>query len=196
MRYLSVSHAHTTTQNFPSCYQLEGSAIAKQLVFRLDLFIICLFFSLAQKRQSQATPKSTSEKYSPLEDGAEGFPIDPPSGTENGFPQSGHPGPHGNLWTKNVNKDVRSYSSMRVPNGPQLRIQRSYKPRSGADFSNFPASVAARGSSNLRYNQLDVTEPSEKQMLDGPSSTHKKDYGVGGKDLTAMVSYDNKLFSH
>jgi len=139
-----------------------------------------------QKRQSQANPKSTSDKYSPLEDGAEGFPIDPPSGAENGFPQSGHPGPYGNLWAKNVNKDVRSHSSMRVPNGPQLRTQGSYRPQSGADFSNLPAPAAAKGSSNSRYNRLDVTEPSEKQMLDRPSSTYRKDYGVGGKDSTAM----------
>ncbi|KAG1331237.1 putative serine/threonine-protein kinase [Cocos nucifera] len=144
-----------------------------------------------QNRQSQANPKSTSEKYSPLEDGAEGFPIDPPLRAENGFPQSGQPGAYGNLWPKNVNKDVRSYSSMRVPNGPQLRTQRSYRPQSGADFSTFPASVAAKGSSNSRYNPLDVTEPSEKQMLDRPSSAYKKDYGVGGKDSTA-IGYGSK----
>lgn len=143
-----------------------------------------------QKRQSQANPKSTSVRYSPLEDDAEGFPIEPPSGAENGFPQSGHHGAYGNLRTKKVNKDDqrmvpgRSYSSMRVPNGPQLQTQRSCRPESGADYSNFPASAAAKGSS--RYNQLDIAEPSEKQMLDRPSSTYKKDYGIGGKDSTAM----------
>ncbi|XP_010912690.1 probable serine/threonine-protein kinase At1g54610 [Elaeis guineensis] len=144
-----------------------------------------------QKQQAQTNPKCTSEKYCPLEDGAEGFPIDPHSGAENGFPQSGQPGVYGNLRPKNVNKDVRSCSSMRVPNGPQLRTQRSYRPQSGADFSNFPASVAAKGSSNSRYDRLDVTEPSEKQMLDRPSSTYKKDYGVGGKDSTA-IGYGSK----
>lgn len=144
-----------------------------------------------QKQQSQANPKSTFEKYSSLEDGADGFPLDPPSGAENGFPQSGHPVAYGNSWAKKV-KDQhrmvpgRSYSSTRVPNGPQLRTQRSYRPQSGAD-PNFPDSVAAKGSSN-RYSRFDVTEPSEKQMLDRQYSTHKKDYGVGGKDSTAMVS--------
>ncbi|XP_038989511.1 probable serine/threonine-protein kinase At1g54610 [Phoenix dactylifera] len=143
-----------------------------------------------QKQQSPANPKSTTEKYSPLEDGVEGFPLDPASGVENGFPQSGHPGAYGNSWTKKVHKDEhrmvpgRSYGSMRVPNGPQLRTQRSYGPQSGAD-PNFPASVAAKGSSN-GYSRLDVTVPSEKQMLDRPYSTHKKDYGVGGKDSIAM----------
>uniref|UniRef100_A0A6I9RQQ3 [RNA-polymerase]-subunit kinase n=1 Tax=Elaeis guineensis var. tenera TaxID=51953 RepID=A0A6I9RQQ3_ELAGV len=143
-----------------------------------------------QKRESQANPKSTGEKFSPLEDGVEGFPLDPPSGAENGFPQSGHPGAYGNSWTQKVNKDEhrmvpgRSYSSMRVPNGPQLRTQTSYRPQSGAD-PKFTDSVAAKGSSN-RYSRLDVTEPSEKQMLDRPCSTHKKDYGVGGKDSTVM----------
>ncbi|XP_073007494.1 probable serine/threonine-protein kinase At1g54610 isoform X1 [Typha latifolia] len=137
-----------------------------------------------QKRQIQANAKSNSEKYNPQEDSGSGFPIEPPQ-----LPTAMHTNGFGSSWYKGNQNDHRrvpgrTYSSVRVPNGPQLRKQTSFIPQSGGT----DLSMGARGNTNSRYNRLDAAEPSEKQVLDGPSSSHKKDLGT--KDLT--VGYGSK----
>ncbi|RWW77812.1 hypothetical protein BHE74_00013990 [Ensete ventricosum] len=102
--------------------------------------------------------------------------------THTGFYHSG---------TRNVNQEElsipgRSYSSVRVSNGPQLQTQRSYMHQSGA--ANFSGSVAPRSTANSRYNRHDVTEPSDKHTLDGPASVHKKDGRIVTKDSTVVCS--------
>lgn len=80
----------------------------------------------------------------------------------------------------------RSYSSVRVSNGPQSQTHRSYMHQSGA--ANFSGSVAPRSTANSRYNRHDVTEPSDKHTLDGPASVHKKDGRIVTKDSTVVCS--------
>ncbi|XP_020246185.1 probable serine/threonine-protein kinase At1g54610 [Asparagus officinalis] len=131
-----------------------------------------------QKRQ--ANNKCTSQKYSPLEDTAAGFPIEPPSG--DGYRCAGstmHPGAYGNLRNKNIKDDRqtipgRSVSNLKVVNGVELRTQRSYRSQYGdaGDLSNF----ASRNKATLR-------------CIDRPASTHRKDDG-GGKD--SAMGYGNK----
>jgi len=142
-----------------------------------------------------ANNKSTSEKYSPLEDSGAGFPIEPLSG-EHVYPCVGsamHPGAYGNSRSNNMRDgDLRAAAGRSVSNlksnGPQLRTQRSYMPQYGdAGDSSVFSEMASRNTTNLRYNRLDVVEPSEKQHgLGRPASTHKKD--KGGKDST-MVKF-------
>ncbi|URE41686.1 kinase family [Musa troglodytarum] len=142
-----------------------------------------------QKRQPQANPKTSSEKYNAqYDESRSGFSIDPPVGTaQNGFYHPGmHTGGFGSSFTKEENQEEpqvpgRPYSSMGAANDPRLQTQRSYMPLSGAAF--FPGSAAARSTANSRYNRLDVAEPSDKHILDRPASTHKKD------DRTASKGY-------
>lgn len=126
-----------------------------------------------------------------------GFPIEPPGGTsQNGFFQSGvHPNAFGSSRSKKVYDEElrpgpsRTYSSLRVPNDPQLKTQRSYRPQSGvADFADISGSFAARSTATSTYNRLDVAKPSEKHALDRPSSSQKKDGTIGRKDSTSVSS--------
>uniref|UniRef100_A0A6V7QG98 [RNA-polymerase]-subunit kinase n=1 Tax=Ananas comosus var. bracteatus TaxID=296719 RepID=A0A6V7QG98_ANACO len=141
-----------------------------------------------QKRQAHANPKSTSEKYNPQEDGGAGFPIEP-SGLQTGMHAPGI----GSTWYDNKGNHGdhrtvpgRTYSSVRVSNGPQLQSQRSYVPQpGGTDFI-----MPARTTANSRYNRLDVAEPCEKQVLDRPASSHKKDLGI--KDTSLSYGAKNK----
>ncbi|CAL9120016.1 unnamed protein product [Musa textilis] len=153
-----------------------------------------------KKWRAQANPKSISEKYDPQDDSVSGFPIEPPGGTsQNGFFQSGvHPNAFGSSWSKKVHHaelrpvPSRTYSSLRVPNDPQLKTQRSYRPRSGvADFADISGSFAARNTSTSTHNRLDVAKPSEKHALDRPSSSQKKDGTIGRKDSTS--SYGTRI---
>ncbi|XP_065013550.1 probable serine/threonine-protein kinase At1g54610 isoform X2 [Musa acuminata AAA Group] len=147
--------------------------------------------NVEQKWRAQANPKSISEKYDPQDDSVSGFPIEPPGGTsQNGFFQSGvHPNAFGSSRSKKVYHEElrpvpsRTYSSLRVPNDPQLKTQRSYRPQSGfADFADISGSFAARSTATSTYNHLDVAKPSEKHALDRPSSSQKKDGTIGRKD--------------
>ncbi|XP_020111597.1 probable serine/threonine-protein kinase At1g54610 [Ananas comosus] len=145
-----------------------------------------------QKRHVQANPKSRSVKYSPLEDSGAGFPIEPP-----GLPAAMHTAQFGSTWyNKKGNHDdhrgvpERTYSSVRVANGPQLKTQRSYKPQAGGtDLHSLSVSAAGRSTAHPRYNRLDIVESSEKHVLDRPASSHKKDLGV--KD--SAVGYGGKI---
>lgn len=138
-----------------------------------------------QKRQAQANPKSTSEKYNPQEDGGAGFPIEP-SGLQTGMHAPGI----GSTWYDNKGNHGdhrtvpgRTYSSVRVSNGPQLQSQRSYVHQpGGTDFI-----MPARTTANSRYNRLDVAEPCEKQVLDRPASSHKKDLGIKDTSLVSTI---------
>ncbi|CAL9763423.1 unnamed protein product [Musa acuminata subsp. burmannicoides] len=147
-----------------------------------------------KKWRAQANPKSISEKYDPQDDSVSGFPIEPPGGTsQNGFFQSGvHPNTFGSSRSKKVYHEElrpvpsRTYSSLRVPNDPQLKTQRSYRPQSGvADFADISGSFAARSTATSTYNRLDVAKPSEKHALDRPSSSQKKEATIGRKDSTS-----------
>ncbi|XP_009385619.3 probable serine/threonine-protein kinase At1g54610 [Musa acuminata AAA Group] len=140
------------------------------------------------EQQAQTNPKSISEKYNNAQDEiGPGFLIDTPVGTTHtGFYHSG---------TRNVNQEElsipgRSYSSVRVSNGPQSQTHRSYMHQSGA--ANFSGSVAPRSTANSRYNRHDVTEPSDKHTLDGPASVHKKDGRIVTKDSTVDYGTRNK----
>ncbi|KAK1287143.1 putative serine/threonine-protein kinase [Acorus calamus] len=173
-----------------------------------------------QRRQGQSNPKSSSEKYNPQEDGGSGFPIDPPkAAAQNGFTHSGtfmHP--NTSSWNKKADETQtipgRVSGSVRSLNGPELKTSRSYMPQAGADLSNMSGLVAARKNvksdnhreknadphwpenrPNARYNPLDVGESSEKQewthhLLDRPTSSHKKDERVTGREST--VGYGTK----
>ncbi|XP_072970266.1 probable serine/threonine-protein kinase At1g09600 [Typha angustifolia] len=144
-----------------------------------------------QKRHGQQNAKSSSEKYTPQEDSGSGFRIEPP-----GLPAAMQTSGFGSTWHKKGNHDDhrtvpgRSYSSVRVSNGPQLKTQRSHMPQSGVtiELYNSSGSAAARSTANSRYNRLDVAETSEKHVLDRPASSHKKDLGI--KDTT--VGYGGK----
>ncbi|KAK1323038.1 putative serine/threonine-protein kinase [Acorus calamus] len=168
-----------------------------------------------QRRQGQSNSKSSSEKYNPQEDGGSGFPIDPPkAAAQNGFSHSGtfmHP--NTSSWNKKADETRtipgRVSGSVRGLNGPELKTSRSYMPQAGADLSNMSGLVAARKNvksdnhreknadphwpenrPNARYNPLDVGESSEKQewthhLLDRPTSSHKKDERVTGRESTA-----------
>ncbi|RWW62970.1 hypothetical protein BHE74_00029890 [Ensete ventricosum] len=153
--------------------------------------------TLFLKWRAQANPKSISEKYDPQDDSVSGFPIEPPGGaSQNGFFQSGvHPNAFGSSRSKRVYHEElqpvpsRTYSSLRVPNDPQLKTQRSYRPQSGvADFADISGSYAARSTATSRCSRLDVAKPSEKHALDRPSSSHKKDGTIGRKDSTSVSS--------
>ncbi|KAH0452411.1 hypothetical protein IEQ34_019710 [Dendrobium chrysotoxum] len=142
-----------------------------------------------KKWRDQSNTKSTSEKYSPLEEVGSGFPIDPPRGAPHGLSHSNttlHPSAFGK------NDDIRTIpnqasSTMWAPNVPRLRSQRSYMPQNsgGMDFTNSKSSMSST------YNRIDVAESSEKQhVLDRPSSTYKGDDKVGAKE--AVMSYGGK----
>lgn len=124
----------------------------------------------------QSNPKSVSEKYDPLDDDSgSGFPIDPPG------PADMHTGGFGSTWCnkKDENRAVpgRTYSSVRVANGPQLKTDQSNRPQPGStDFHNFAG--ASRNSGQIRYNRLDVADPVEKNGFERPGSSHKKDLGT------------------
>ncbi|WOL01585.1 hypothetical protein Cni_G10302 [Canna indica] len=144
-----------------------------------------------QKRRPN--PKSISEKYDPQDDGGSGFPIEPPGGmAQNGFSHSGvHSKAFGSSRSNKLNQEElqhvpsRTYSSLRVPNGPQLKSQRSYRPHAGvADLSDISGSLApSRSTVSSKSNRLDVGEPSDKQhTLDRPSSMQKKDDAIRSKD--------------
>ncbi|KAG0499850.1 hypothetical protein HPP92_004541 [Vanilla planifolia] len=139
-----------------------------------------------QKWQTQTNTKSNSEKYSTLEDGGSGFPIDPPRGAPNGLSHS-KTSLHPSFGKKDDNKIIPNHTSstLRVRNGPQLRLQGSYTPSSvGMDFTH------SRNNMSSRYNRLDVAEPSEKHVLDRPSSAYKRDDGVEAKETS--IGYDSK----
>ncbi|RWW25681.1 hypothetical protein GW17_00009971 [Ensete ventricosum] len=130
-----------------------------------------------------------------------GVPIDSPVGTaQNGFYQLDvHPGGNGATLTKKVNqKEMRvpgpSDSWARVSNDSQFRKQRSYIHLSGAD--GVPGSVAARTTANIRYNRLDVTESSDKHILDRAASTHKKDDRTVSKESTIVYGTGNKKIQY
>ncbi|XP_072973967.1 probable serine/threonine-protein kinase At1g54610 [Typha angustifolia] len=163
-----------------------------------------------QKRLVHENPKSRSYKYIPQEDGGSGFPVDPLGKTaENGFPHRVplvYPG--------------RSSTSFGRPNGPEQKTYRSYMPQGGvAGLSNFSGPLGARSNAerfdNLRvnskhpylpedrsgssYNQAGVADTSDKQewthhLLDRPSSSHKKDDGVGRKEpIVANGTKKNRI---
>ncbi|KAJ3696765.1 hypothetical protein LUZ61_000470 [Rhynchospora tenuis] len=129
-----------------------------------------------QKRNMQSNPKSVSEKYDPSEDDSgSGFPIDPPG------PADMHTGGFGSTWCnkKDDNRAVpgRTYSSVRVANGPPSKNDRTYRPQPGStDLHNFAG--ASRNSGQARYNRLDVADQVDKNGLDRPGSSHKKDLGI------------------
>ncbi|XP_065007331.1 probable serine/threonine-protein kinase At1g54610 isoform X1 [Musa acuminata AAA Group] len=136
-----------------------------------------------QKLQVQANPKSISHKYNPQDE------TGPEATARNGFSHSGvHPNGLGPSWTRKRNQEQlrqmpsRTYSSVRVSNGPQLKTQMSYRPQPGvADFSDISGSLAARNTANSTHNRL--AEPAARHALDR-LSTHKKDDSLGGKDQT------------
>lgn len=77
-----------------------------------------------------------------------GFPIDPPGTAAYGYSHTGtsmHPA-YGSSWNNKAGGDLgmipgRSASTLRVPNGPQLRTQRSYLPQpAGSELFNLQAS--------------------------------------------------------
>ncbi|KAJ8484232.1 hypothetical protein OPV22_016717 [Ensete ventricosum] len=147
-----------------------------------------------QKQQAQAYNAQDAESRS-------GVPIDSPVGTaQNGFYQLDvHPGGYGATLTKKVNqKEMRvpgpSDSWARVSNDSQFRKQRSYIHLSGAD--GVPGSVAARTTANIRYNRLDVTESSDKHILDRAASTHKKDDRTVSKESTIVYGTGNKKIQY
>ncbi|CAL9187438.1 unnamed protein product [Musa hybrid cultivar] len=147
-----------------------------------------------QKQQAQAYNAQDAERRS-------GFPIDSAVGTaQNGFYQLGvHPGGYGTTLTKKVNQEEMrvpgpSKSSARVSNDSQLQKQRSYIHLSGAD--GIPGSVAARTTANSRYNRLDVTESSDKHILDRAASTHKKDDRTVSKESTIVYGTRNKKIQY
>lgn len=144
-----------------------------------------------QKRQIQANPRTSSDKYNPQEDGGTGFLIDLSRGTaENGFSHHGHSGASRSTWNKKGYEGEAQMFSGHLPatlvqsNGPDAKMQRTYIPRGGAaELSNFSGLVAARSSTtkldyhregakhlnwpehrpSSKHNQLDVADGSEKQ---------------------------------
>jgi hypothetical protein len=123
----------------------------------------------------QSNPKSISEKYLLEDDSGSGFPLEPPG------PADIHTGGFGSTWCnkKDDSRAVpgRTYSSVRVANGPQMKTDQSNRPQPGStDFHNFAG--PGRNSAQSRYNQLDVAEPVDKIGFERPGSSHKKDPGI------------------
>ncbi|WOL04116.1 putative serine/threonine-protein kinase [Canna indica] len=140
-----------------------------------------------QKQQSQTNLGSSSRKYNKK------YGI----GTaQSGTYHSGmHTGEFGSSWSQKENQQDprisgRSYSSVRVSNGPQLLTQRSYMHQPGT--TDFADSMVARSTANSGYNRLDVVEPSDKHALDRPASTYKKDNVIARKDSAVGYGTRNK----
>lgn len=158
------------------------------------------FLLLVQKRPAQTNPKSSSYKYSTEDESGSGFPMDLPVRTaENCFFHSGmNPRVLVPSSSKNVSKEdtripERSYSSVRVSNGPQLQKQGSYMHLSGSAY--LSSSTVARSSTSSRYNQLDVAEPADKHTLERPDSTHRKDDRKMSKEPTVVCTSMTPLSS-
>lgn len=142
---------------------------------------------MLQTWRGQPNTKSASDKYSPLEEAASGFPIDPPRVAQNGLPNSNssmHPSAFGSSWIKK--DDMRTInhvsSTVRVPNGAQLRSQKScISPSGGMEFANTSNSMSSQ------HGRLDVAESKEKQReLVRTSSTQKRDGRNGGQETTIV----------
>ncbi|KAG6514527.1 probable serine/threonine-protein kinase At1g54610 [Zingiber officinale] len=131
----------------------------------------------AQERQNShgyLNTKSIGKKYEEQDDAASGFPMEPPGGPSQNV--SSHPGIHPNALVSTLSgrkqeqarhAPSRTYSSMRVPNGLQLRPQTSYRPHlGGADFSDISGSFATRGNAGSRQNQLDGGRHAEHKKND------------------------------
>ncbi|WOL14289.1 putative serine/threonine-protein kinase [Canna indica] len=104
-----------------------------------------------------------------------------------------HPGGSSQI-NKTDEDGARSYTSMRVSNGPQMQKQRSYRPLPGAvDLSD---SATKKNTANSRYNRLDVGEPSDKLVLDRSTSTHKKDDRILSKESTIGYGTRKKNFQY
>ncbi|WOL12682.1 putative serine/threonine-protein kinase [Canna indica] len=136
--------------------------------------------------QAQANPKCISDKFDPQEDTGSAVPVVPTVGTaQNGFSHSGvHPNACGSTWTKRGNQPQlrampsRTYSSVREPNGPQLKTQVSFMPQQGvADFNDISGSLAPRNHANSRYNKLDVADT--KHETAGNKDPAPQAYGGG-----------------
>ncbi|PIA47138.1 hypothetical protein AQUCO_01400085v1 [Aquilegia coerulea] len=152
-----------------------------------------------QKRQAQTNPKSTSEKYNPQEDGANGFPIDPPRGNESIT--------YGSSWNKNVMEGGNpAFGSSRK--GSELRNQRSYMPQGASEHSSLTTSRSsarldytrernshprwAEKQLSSKYNKLDDPDPSH-HLLDRPASSHKKDDKGYGPPKKNRIHYSGPL---
>lgn len=165
------------------------------LVLLLLVNLVLKSILLFQHRLVQVNPKSSSYKYTPKEDGASGFPIDPPGVLpENGFPHRTGPAiPH-------LAHAGRTTSNLGRPSNGQM-------PRfNGPDITNFsgPIGMGARASV-LRMDSM--KESMNKQgnktgsrlssytggagggvvdytshLLERPSTSHRKDEPVATKE--------------
>ncbi|KAL0917675.1 hypothetical protein M5K25_012754 [Dendrobium thyrsiflorum] len=143
-----------------------------------------------QRWQGQPNPKSASDKYRALEEAGSGFPIDPPRVAQNDLANSNltmHTSAFGSSWIKKDDMRMinRASSTVWVPNGAQLRSQKSCIPPSGG------MELANTSSMSSRHSRLDAAEPNEKRrVLDRTFSSQKRDVMTGGQETT--IGYGGK----
>ncbi|WOL15618.1 putative serine/threonine-protein kinase [Canna indica] len=151
-----------------------------------------------QIRKIQGNLRTSSDKYQPMKEVLSGFQVDHPRrAAENGFSHGGPLRHSGRL------------STTGVPNGQEMETHVSYLPQGRAeDFPTTSGQVVSRSNTarldrwqsnrhmhlpgnqaGSKYNHLDVSDSSEKQewthhLLDGPSSSQKKDDRAGDKEST------------
>ncbi|KAK6915889.1 Protein kinase domain [Dillenia turbinata] len=165
-----------------------------------------------QKRRTLLNPISQSEEFNPEQDGASGFPIEPPGGAlQNGVSEPGQCQSSQNI---DRDKDEALIVPEGARNAPEIKAQMSYV---AAQLSRFSGSVAVRGtsqfdltrdgssrsqwpedSSSTRFNQMNGAKISGKHewlhhLLDGPKSSHRKE---SGKDSSAAAYASNKNWIH
>ncbi|KAF5936829.1 hypothetical protein HYC85_024335 [Camellia sinensis] len=101
-----------------------------------------------QRLQGHSNPKSINVKYNPQEDGALGFPIDPPTGLgKSGFTHSSsmvHPSAVGHFGP------VRTIGCSSV-NGSELMRQTSHKPQFAASNAYFKKGERMSGKESTHY---------------------------------------------
>ncbi|KAJ1692236.1 hypothetical protein LUZ63_008934 [Rhynchospora breviuscula] len=147
-----------------------------------------------QHRLVQVNPKSSSYKYTPKEDGASGFPIDPPGAVpENGFSHRAGPGIPHLAQTGRATSNLGRPSNGQMPrfNGPDLT------------FSG-PIGVGARGGNVTRLDSMkeSMNKHGSKtgsrfssytggangimdytsHLIERPSTSHRKDEPVPSKE--------------
>jgi hypothetical protein len=151
-----------------------------------------------QQRRVQVNPKSSSYKFTPKEDAASGFPIDPLArAVDNGYPQRVplmHAGRSSSTLGRSSGMDPKAqrfHSSQITASEMSNQSTASGQQGNASKFSNLGDSARRQylreHRSSSRYSQLPSADPSDKpdwtnQLQERSSSSHRKDDAVANKE--------------